>query len=241
MKPLRDNLSIDYFTYCKYSSGRCDLTSSDKFAAVTYLADKGSILPLEVNNSNTVLDWQEYCSKSYHDFITERYNNSSDGITFVLRHYNNKAEHISLHTTGERKKRLIDKMYSQKRIMHDVVAHIRNHINFNRDDFESLSFKKKLSGNDNLKIINKNEFDNIHNREYIYGLNGPTYITRSEKRCLVLLLKMKTSREIAKDINTAVRTVECHIASLRKKLGAKKRHDLFLICKNNFIFPFELT
>ena len=114
------------------------------FAAATYLSDKDSILPLEVNNSNSVLDWHEYCSKSYHGFITERYNKSSDGVTIVLRHYNNEAEHISLHTTGEVKKRLIDKMYSQKGLMYNLIAHIRNHINFNKDDFELFTFNKKL-------------------------------------------------------------------------------------------------
>ena len=188
---------------------------------------------LETSDTNAILDWDEYCSPDYYNYILARYQ-SWNGITFVLKHNDNEAEHITLNSNNEILN-LKQILHSKPGLTNNVIAHIRNHVNFNKRELKSFSFHKTLSRLDKKTNKNNVNFIKLHNREYIHGLNGPTYMTRAEKKCLLLALKMKTSKEIAIETGTTIRTVECHLANIKKKLGTKKKHELYELALKNFI------
>jgi DNA-binding CsgD family transcriptional regulator len=229
---LQESLGINYFTYCKYTNEHCEIISSDPIAATHFFNDNDSSSPIKSQESETILAWSDYCSNNYMDFITQRY--GDNGVTFVLRHDHHSAEHISLHSTFQDLS-LLHLTRENPSITNTLVSHVRNHINFNIESFERLCFEKIAPKSTENVSTNAKPMIKLHNREYIYGLNGPTYITRAEKRIFLLMLQMKTSKEIAEDLGKKVRTIECHVANMRKKLGIEKRHDFFTIAKNNFI------
>jgi DNA-binding CsgD family transcriptional regulator len=238
LKPIQEIIEADYFAYCLYNNEQCELFSSNMDEASDFVHDPTTLLPVETTNSNAVMSWHRYHSQTYLDKVADRYNMNSNGITFVLRHSDSVAEHISLNTYSGNSN-LMDTMKNQPKLIHGIIAHIRNNINFNKEKFEAIYFTKKIQTSLPTAEEESVNLLNMHQREYIIGLNGPTYITRAEKKCLLLLLQMKTSKEIAIDLGITVRTTEAHVANLRNKLGVLKRSDLFLIARNNFITSIE--
>ncbi len=233
LNPLKQSMGISYFTYCKYNEEICEVISSDPIAANTFLNDTGSTLPTEATSKNAILGWDEYCSSTYYEYIVDRYK-GCNGVTFVLRHNDTCAEYIALNT-NDININLKELLHSEPGLINNIVAHIRNHVNFNKDKLETFYFYKENSKKDNAKMKPVVNLIKLHNREFIYGLNGPTYITRAEKKCLLLALKMQTSKQISIETETSIRTVECHLANIKKKLGTHKRHQLYQIALNNFI------
>lgn len=242
IKPLRELIKIDYFTYCRYSTEsrlprteKCDMITSNSVELNEFINSPHTCFPADVTMTSAVLDWQTFCTESWLKYSSERYNISEcSAVTFVLRHNDREAEHISLNT-NDSDISLINTMHSQPKLMHNIISHIRNQINFNKESFKSLAYRKRISQRDEQNTTDENNIIKPHNREFIIGMNGPTYLTRVEKKCYQLLLEMKTSKEIAEGLKTSTRTVECHVANLRKKLGVTKRHHFFQVACNNFI------
>jgi DNA-binding CsgD family transcriptional regulator len=52
-----------------------------------------------------------------------------------------------------------------------------------------------------------------------------TRLTRREREVLALLVVRYTDREIAESLFLSYRTVTTHVASIRRKLGAKSRRE----------------
>ncbi len=239
LEPLQQALAINYFTYWRYQQGQATIVSSDPAAAEIFLNDTQSTSPLTANQTNGIVNWQDYCSENYCDYISNRCNSPHNGLTFVLRHSLTEAEHISINTQLQTDSKL-NEIKTNPKLVKQLIRHIRNHVNFKKDDFNLISIKKDISDNNSTRNFEQNEHIKLHHREYIVGLNGPTYITRTEKSCLLHLLQLKTSKEMATALNCTVRTVECHLSSLRRKLGITKRHHFYQVANNNFISPVEI-
>jgi DNA-binding CsgD family transcriptional regulator len=239
LEPLQQALEINYFTYWRYQQGEAAIVSSDPAAAEIFLNDKQSTSPLTANQTNGIVNWQDYCSEDYFDYISNRYNSSHNGLTFVLRHSTTEAEHISINTQIQADSKL-NEIKTNPKLVKQLIRHIRNQVNFRKDDFNLISIKKDISNINSTSHFEQEELIKLNHREYIVGLNGPTYITRTEKGCLLHLLQLKTSKEMAMALNCTVRTVECHLSSLRRKLGITKRHHFYQVAYNNFISPTEI-
>lgn len=235
LDPLEELLGVRYFTYCLFTDTHCECVSSDPDAAQTFLHDQQSALPIAVTNRNAILEWGEYCSTSYCEFIFDRYR-GCNGVTFVLTHHDGTSEYIALNSNDSAIK-LKQTLLSTPGLTNRIVSHIRNHVQFHRDKLEIITFKKRESPKTEASEKVNVDLIPVQTREYVYGLNGPTYITKAEKKCLLLLLQMKTSKQISEKIFTSVRTVETHIANIKKKLGTQNRHQLYEIAVNNFILP----
>ncbi len=69
----------------------------------------------------------------------------------------------------------------------------------------------------------------------IVGNNGETLLTKMEYYCFRNLITLQTSRESGKTLDLSPKTIEAHIAKLKKKLGANNKSDMYQIAKKNGI------
>ena len=67
----------------------------------------------------------------------------------------------------------------------------------------------------------------------IIGQNGECSLTTMEITCLIETLQLKTSKQIGMSLKISPKTVEHHLAKLKMKMGAKSKHELYIIAKNN--------
>ena len=177
---LQTLLDVDYFTYCRYGENQCEYISSDDDAATQFLSCSESVMPLDAVSTNKVLTWREYCSSAYIDFIGQHYDNATSGVTFVLRHNDLTAEHISLHSSNKTRD-LTQYMHSNKDLMNEVVNHIRSSINFNRHKLKFKTFSRRMVDQDNTELCDEKEMEFKSVRHYVCRYNAPTYNTQSEK------------------------------------------------------------
>ena len=236
LEPLKKTYGIEYFSYCQYHGSECKIFCSDTTAYSGFLADKNSFMPADVSPKNSVLDWNMYCSAEYLNYIRKRYHNPAGLITFVLRHDETYAEHVAISASANSAE-LMSKLQSSPQIRNDIIAHIRNQIHFNKKQIKPIIFYREISKDESTNTNQGNDVLPTPAREYVYGLNGSTYLTPAEKKCLILLLKMKTSKQISHQLGIKERTVETHIANIKRKLGAYTRDQLYKIACNNFIAP----
>lgn len=88
----------------------------------------------------------------------------------------------------------------------------------------SLDFFTQALTNNSKPILIKDSFGDI------------AHLTPRESQCLSILIKNKTSKEIARILNIAPRTAELHIQNIKTKLKVNFKNELFDICKENLIF-----
>jgi DNA-binding CsgD family transcriptional regulator len=234
--PLKGNFDIDYFTYCRYKKDECEFISSDYDELNDFLKDSGSSLPLDISNSKKILEWRDFTSKEHLEQTKNVHQYNPNGVTFVLKHSENDAEHISL-CSSNKNTDLMAQVNRQPSIINQIIPHIRNHVNFKKKKLLIFTRERnqiQKTAIDDTTSINEKIIP-LTSREYVHGLNGPTYITQAEKKCLGFLLQLQTSKEIARSLNSSERTIEHHIANVRKKLGASTRHQLYQIISSNFI------
>ena len=235
--PLKEYIDADLFTYFRYENNACRIVANDMNEMTAFLNDEHSRLPAAVSDVSTVLHWNQFCSGDHLKMISEDLNYSTQGITFLLRHNHDFIEHISINTHNK-EAHLLQNALRLNGGINSVIAHIRNYINFNYHALEPEVIEVEFPKHDVSDGIDMcSDGIELHNRLYLRGLKGETYLTRMEKKCLEQLLQLKTSDEIAKVLNSKKRTVECHIANLKNKLGIKRKPDLFNIAKNNFLIP----
>ena len=49
------------------------------------------------------------------------------------------------------------------------------------------------------------------------------------------MLKLPTSKQIARELHVSFKTVESRIANLKRKLGIEHRHELYILAKKNHL------
>jgi DNA-binding CsgD family transcriptional regulator len=241
--PLKEYIDADLFTYVRYENNICKIITNDTAEMTAYLNDEESFLPGQICCSSKIIRWNQFCSTDHLSMISDELNYSVDGITFFMKHNDSFMEHISLNTHNINTNLLENALLVNGGI-NSIIAHIRNNINFNAGIFNSIMITREFSIPPSDDESNSMDMSiGLHNRLYLRGLNGETYLTRMEKKCLEQLLKLKTSHEIAIELNSKKRTVECHIANLKKKLGIRRKPELFQVAKNNFLLPpaFDFT
>jgi len=236
LEPLRKTYGIEYFSYCQYHGNECKIFCTDTTAYSGFLADEGSFMPADVSPKNSILDWNMYCSPRYLEYIRKRYNNPAGLITFVLRHDADYAEHVAISASANSSK-LMSELQSCPQVRNEIIAHIRNQIHFNKKQIKPIIFYREINKDESTNTNQSNDALPTPSREYVYGLNGSTYLTPAEKKCLILLLKMNTSKQMSKQLGVKERTIECHVANIKRKLGAYTRDQLYKIACNNFILP----
>lgn len=80
---------------------------------------------------------------------------------------------------------------------------------------------------DLTKITDKFREKELQPSSYIISQTSkPFYLTRQQENCLFLLIRGKTSKEIAKILTISYRTVEAHIASIKHTLNCQNKSEL---------------
>ena len=220
LTPLKNLFDIDYFTYCIYRKDECEFISSDYNELHAFLNDEESNMPADIAGNNHILSWDKFTSEKHLKDTVTIYHYNPNGVTIVLKHDNHNAEHISLCTLSKNTD-LMETINKKSKAVQEIITHVRNYAHFQKTRL--LTYKKKRKQvTKNEPFSAKSESNNViplAKREFVFGINGPTYITPAEKRCLGLLMKLQTSKEIAKSTNNSERTVEHHLANIKKKLG----------------------
>ena len=237
LNPLKELADIDYFSYCAYTDEQCDLVCSNFDEIMDFVHDEGTVMPLGVGGNSSILEWNRFHSDEYLKYVSDHYNYSKNGVTFVLRHVNGNAEHISF-TSHNKEVDLVSKISFRPKLIQVIVSHVRNHINFKKERFKNIILERGVLSLDKDECEVKKKLSEVSSKKtYMFGVNGETHITKMEKRVLLSLMKMKTTRLIAESLGVSIRTVECHLSSLKMKLGAFTRHDLYRIASQNFLAP----
>ncbi len=86
----------------------------------------------------------------------------------------------------------------------------------------SMHIDNSIENAQQLKIFHKN-------------LNIPVHLTPQQSRCLLLLLKGKSAKEIAIDMKLSHRTVEHYLAKIRKQLGCSSMREVITLYNDQLI------
>ncbi len=237
IKPLEKTLGVDFVTYACYYEDRVEFYSSSIFndEIDTFIRDAKSVLPESVTSKTSSLSWRDYCSEEFIYRCKYLYNYNPDGVALYLKHQN-FAEHISLGTT-DLSLNIAEILKNDSQLKQQVVNFIRSEINFNKGQYQPLCYDRR-----NIKQSQPNytqdSLSNIQdrvkqNKVFIFGNTGPTHITAIEKICLEYTLQLLTADQIAEKLCLSSKTVESHIANVKKRLGAKTRHALYKVGKKN--------
>jgi DNA-binding CsgD family transcriptional regulator len=237
LEPFKNDLGIIFFTYCRYQNDRYELFHCNHQAAAEFINDTDSILPLELKTDCSIIKWEQYCSKRYLSYLSDQYQGTLTGITLNQFSSNTEAEHISIGVFEQHQKTLTT-LISNKTFRNKVISTIRSGVLLHKSKLISThspvpiqikAARKKLS--DPLVGVNDNHF--------IHGLIGPAFITHEEYNCLRLLLTLRTLPNIAVQLKISQAKVDSLINTLKSKLGAKNKHDLYRVARNNMLLPYK--
>ena len=233
MSKLKAAYNVDFITYARYYDDCVEWYSTNPSDLSIYL-QSDSIFPRSVESTCDMVDWKSYCSDEFLTYCEDTFHyRPSSAVTVLLSHESGFAEHVSLGTCDMNNDlRLL--MYSNPKAKQALLTGVRNTINFNPckntpvvTDYSGNVLRKKNSSGISYPL------DKSSKRTYVYGAVRDTYLTQSELNCLQMLLQLQTSKQIARNLNISVKTVESHIANFKSRLGACNRHDLYNIAKNN--------
>jgi len=233
---LASSFDIDCVTYAQYKDNSVKWFTSNLFYLELFLDDSESLFPVEVADGTSLLPWKSYCSDYFLERCQSEFEYNSDGVTVFLQH-DNYAEHISI-GTSKKQFDLHKLLYTNPDIKRQIVSHIRCSLHLaNLNSLPYVFSKPDLTFKNKKKTPLKREQDLLIStkRHFLVGNRGPTYLTRSEMKCLYLYLQLRTAKEIADLFHFSVKTAEAHLGNIKRKCGAKTKHELYLIALNNLL------
>lgn len=233
LEPFQSELKISYITYARYTDTNIQLYSSFLPLMQGWLDDESNKLPNEVSDSTKTLKWKDYCSEAFLSRCQNSFSYSPQGATIYFQH-SNHAEHIALASNHDLDISKI--LLENPRLTNQLTNHIRNSINLNKESYSNLMHVHHLP----CTLKTRNQLPEAiqpikRKRHYVYGYKGDTFITNSEMQCLTSILRLKTYKEIASELNVSTKTIEAHIAKIKQKLGAQTKSDLYNIATSNLI------
>lgn len=98
-------------------------------------------------------------------------------------------------------------------------------VNVEKDNSNSAQIPNDYRVNNHLDII----INTISAGKNLSGIQQDTQLTQREKTCLKLLLMGKTAKQAAPLLGISNRTVEKYFDKVKKKLGCRRRQDLFTL------------
>jgi DNA-binding CsgD family transcriptional regulator len=230
MMPLSEQMNVHHFAYHRSYGSQGQVVTDNLMMLDKWLGDSDCVMPKDVSDQTCVLGWSSYHSEKCLSIVSEEFNFNPNGVTFFFKHEDGLCEHLAL-ATRNRDLDLLQNFSMNSDKAANVIAHIRNFIYSNQDSMNWYSYKKAQPTQTSKNIV----VDGIgfDKKIFVYGLKGETFVTRSELKCLTALLKLKTIKEISNQLDCSVKTIDCHIANLKKKLGFSNRYELYKIAVNN--------
>lgn len=245
------HLGITYFTLDRiYMDGsRSILTTAPNWIEFYYSSEfydlslfEPSTLPVEKCTSywSTMLYNPVY--KAAEDF------NIAKGLTLVMKHQG----YWDFYNFGTTKNNLniSDSFLSENflELEHFIIYFKdKGHKLIEESGKHIIKFKETpmdfcLKSND-IKLSKIKSFDVFYketeiNRYFLDGEFEGEYVTRREIQIIDLLLKGKTQKEIAEQVGIKQKTIESHIARIRKKFKSSNMVQLALKIRENNLFSF---
>ncbi len=239
LEPFKSDLGIIFFTYCRYQHDRYELFHCNHQAATKFINDADSTLPLELETHCSIIKWEQYCSKDYLTYLSNQYPSSLTGFTLNQFNSNNEAEHISIGVFQQHHKTLTT-LISNTNFRNKIISTIRSGVLRHKSNLISTLALKPTQIKATKNKVNPPLVDAKDNR-FLHGLNGPTFITHEEYNCLQLILTLKTLPTIATNLQLSQAKIDTLVHKLKAKLGAKNKHDLYRVAKNNMLLPYKKT
>lgn len=234
--PLASAYDINFLNYSQYQENRvyC-FRSGDIESYKLFIKDQGCKLPLKVHGKNSLMAWQQFCSEQYLSHCLKKYKQYPNGACILLKHHD-CAEHISI-GSARADLNLFDLFNNHPDIKRKMIAIIRNQINLSYNPI-----KPRYHTDDSIPFfINskpKKIIRAINNKTLVIGNRGAAYLNNTEVNCLVKLSQLKTAKQMARELNLTVKTIEANIGKIKRKLDAKLKSDLFNIVKKNKLDAF---
>lgn len=235
ISPVCHQFGINYVTYGIYSEKNIKLYCSFQPLLKSWLEDEQSLMPHEITNTTSILDWKQYCSASFLSNTKKQFNYNPNGVTIYFQHRDH-AEHIALATNNDID--LTKILLENPDLKNYIVHHIRNSINLNKKDFDVLAHEHSIKNHPSYEITEDDPKTNSkpqRMRHYIYGYRGETYITNAEMQCLLSVLKLNSYKEIAVQMGVSTKTIEAHLGKIKTKLGITSKSQLYRVALNNLL------
>ena len=231
---LHSKFNIDYMTYARYSDDCIEWMTSNRKRLDRFLSDKNSLYPIDVVDQTSVVDMSRYCSKDFLNYCEFQCDHKQQGVTMVLKHNEHFHEHISL-SSSDNKLDIKDMIIQNAEMRHSILTYIRHGANLSgpKDKFITNRSRKLLAKS--LQTPPGVLKGKRHGDVFMYGNLGGIYIRKPEFDCILLMLKLLTSKQIARELHVSFKTVESRIANLKRKLGIEHRHELYILAKKNHL------
>lgn len=238
--PLTHVLNIKHFRYLKlYGDGsRILLSNYPDYTRFTYESDRYQAMWFDGEFPEYLKDGQyAWCSNKLNNTtnqatLEEEINNLMGlyhGVTFVSEGLNyfeifcfDTVEPIIYHVEKKLFSRFMLYFKDQARKLIAQAENEKIFIPLKKnifDFFENKKSSKSLEFLENTKM----------NRYYLSGKYSNIYLTAKEKKCVDWLIQGKTAEETAAIEGVHLKTVQCHLENIRKKLGCYKQTQLVRI------------
>ena len=230
--PVINFSEIDYITYVKQHKDHFYHFSTETAEQTTYKFEHPYFTPLSVGaEKTTTMSWSQHHNQRFlTDFLHETKMNN--GIVMIYKHedYN---EYVSIGTRSAQHNLLLNYLTNPENIKR-LAVYIKQACrkSMKKQPATTVTFDQPVSKvNIDIPSIS---LPNLRSAKYAFvGLNGDVLLTKMEFECLKNILTLKTSRESAKALQLSPKTIEAHIAKLKKKLGVKSKSQMFELALEN--------
>tara|TARA_B100002051_G_scaffold188561_1_gene178606 strand:- start:463 stop:1284 length:822 start_codon:yes stop_codon:yes gene_type:complete len=233
--PILNTTEIDYISYTKqYEDKMIHYTTETKEQTEFKLSHPNFIPHCSHIEKTSVMSWDQHFNKPFfNDFL--KVTKLNNGILLLYKHpeYN---ESISIGTRSSTIQLLLNYL-NEPESMVSLGCYIKEACRraSKKLNERTITFTQKQDLN-KIKVLPKITLPSLRSSKYIIvGNNGETLLTRMEYFCFRNIIALQTSRESGKTLDLSPKTIEAHIAKLKKKLGVDSKSEMFEIAKNNGI------
>lgn len=230
-KPL-EQVSITCFSYLKNFKNQTQINLSsqpqwidDYYSLQLYQSSEYEGAPMNYNEEFSL--WSSTNMDSPVIRHGKDYFNSDHGITLIERSeqgaefyfFSGAADSLNMHNKLINNINLLKRfvLYFKDKLNHEIVALERDKC------FIQKPYNQHY--NDNIKITG----DNVHlkvNRLHLNINNQEVRFSPRETECIRQLLQFKTSGQLAESMSVTIRTVECFIEQIKRKMNVFSKQEL---------------
>ena len=187
---------------------------------------------------NGFILWDSINSEENMKLIDEKFN-LAYGVSFIVE----REGYIETINFGFSR----DNYHALQALLNRIkaVKHFANWLNLHFEEFRPLllvnQFNHVAENKQSTSTVSQSMQELLTAKppaELLYtlkGTKGTVSLTASEYDVFSRLLKLHSYKEIARDKNVSVATIDFHLKNIKKKLGISKRSDLYRLAEENMI------
>ena len=233
--PILNTSEIDYISYTKQYEDRIVHYTTESKEQTAFKLSHPEFMPLSSHIEKTsVMAWNQHENQVFFkDFL--EITKLNNGLLLLYKHpeYN---ESISIGTRSSTMKLLLNYL-NEPESMISLACYIKESCRraSKKLSARTIEFSEKLDLN-NTKPQARITLPSLRSSKYIIvGNHGEILLTRMEYFCFRNIIALQTSRESGKTLDLSPKTIEAHIAKLKKKLGVDNKSEMYDIAIKNGI------